>query len=265
MTNIKSIFAVAAAAFITAFGLGGCKDVPEVNPDIQKGSNTWVVTVGMENSKFAGACPGAGIDAERMTKLLGAYATHLKAFSSETATKVAVTKAMKEAAANAELFIFYYSGHGGSEPFYDTGAEETDGKDEFLCLYDTWMTDNEVWAIIKNCKGRFLMINDCCHSQTMFRQPICFDLDKYAKAMRATHTESGPINMQCWSGCPDDTYSYGSSTGGKFTNTLLKYFDARKTYEYLWNEIESDKSLQQYEAVQRTLMGDSFTGRPVFR
>lgn len=265
MTRIKSIFAVAAAAFLTAFGLCGCKDVPETNIDIPKGSNTWVVTVGMENSKFAGACPGAGLDASRMTKLFRSYTDHVKAFSSETATKSAVTKAMKEAAANAELFIFYYSGHGGSEPFYDTGKEETDGSDEFFCFYDTWMRDNEVWDIIKNRKGRTLIIADCCHSQTCFRNPNGIDLSKFQMVLRATTTESGPINMQCWSGCPDNTYSYGSSTGGQFTNTLLKYFNARKTYDYLWKEIESDKSLQRYEAVQRTLMGDSFTGRPVFQ
>lgn len=264
MTNIKSIFAIAAAAFLTAFGLGGCKDVPEVNPDIQKGSNTWVVTVGMENSKFAGACPGAGIDAERMTKLLGSYATHIKAFSSETATKAAVTKAMKEAAANAELFIFYYSGHGGSEPFADTGSEETDGKDEFFCLYDTWMRDNEVWDIIKNRKGRTMIIADCCHSQTCFRCPIIFDLCRMTSS-RDVHIEQGSQNLLVWSGCPDDTYSYGSSTGGKFTNTLLKYFDLRKTYDYLWNEIESDSNLKQYEAVQCTKIGSGFEGRPVFQ
>ena len=43
--------------------------------------------------------------------------------------------------------------------------------------------------------------------------------------LSASYNVSGPINMICWSGCPDNTYSYGSSSGGQFTNTLRKYFN----------------------------------------
>jgi hypothetical protein len=83
--------------------------------------------------------------------------------------------------------------------------------------------------------------------------------------LTATWHESGVLPMQCWSGCPDDTYSYGSSTGGQFTNTLLKYYKASMTYDELWKKIEDDKSLKAYETVQRTIMGTDFSKLPVFR
>lgn len=247
----------------------GCKTDESLCPDLSevrtnKADTTYVVTVGMENSKFAGACPGASLDASRMTALLRSYSDNVVSFSSETALKGDVKKAMEEAASKAELFIFYYSGHGGSDKFYDTGSDEIDGKDEYLCLYDTYMRDNEVWNAISKCKGRVLLIVDACHSCTMWRDVKPFTM-KACLPLSTTHSAQGTLSMQCWSGCPDDTYSYGSSLGGQFTNTLLKYFDQRKTYDYLWAEIERDDNLQRFEKVQRTVMGTGFGAKPIFR
>ena len=117
---------VALTAF--AFLFSGCKTDDSVGQSLaevktNKSATTYVVTVGMENSKFAGACPGAGIDAKRMTELLRAYSDNVVAFSSETAVKKDVVKAIENAVAKAELFIFFYSGHGGSDKFWDTGAD----------------------------------------------------------------------------------------------------------------------------------------------
>lgn len=56
--------------------------------------------------------------------------------------------------------------------------------------------------------------------------------------------------MLCWSGCPDDKYSWGSSTGGYMTNALRKYFKKSLTYDKLWKKIEDDKSVKKYETVQ---------------
>lgn len=259
----KSVAAIVGAICVA---MSGCKEInnhDSVQDVVSKSGTTWVVTIGMENSKFAGACPGAGLDAKRMTELLSAYSDHVVALSNETATKANVVKAMTDAARNAGLFIFFYSGHGGQQRFWDTGSEETDGQDEFLCLYDTYMRDNEIWSIFCQSKGRIVMLNDCCHSRTMFREAKPITL-KSAAPLSVTYTENGPINLQVWSGCPDDAYSYGSESGGKMTNTLLKYFDPRKTYDVLWGEIEADSDLKRYEKVQRTIIGSGFTARPVF-
>lgn len=73
------------------------------------------------------------------------------------------------------------------------------------------------------------------------------------------------VNMLCWSGCPDNTYSYGSSDGGEFTNTLLAYFSKSDTYAQLWDKIKSDKSLKKAEIVQETVIGEDFRSMKVFR
>ena len=255
---ICTVFAIALAAFT------GCKDIddpqPSVTPELSSG--TAAVVIGMENS-FAGNCLGANLDAKRMNDLLSKYTTNVTYLTNEKATHDRVASAMK-AAVSHDLCIIYYSGHGGSQAFSDTGSEETDGRDEFLCVYDRMFRDNEIWSIISKSKGRVMLIVDACHSCTMYRTTSQFTLLK-AIPLTATHNENGPINLQVWSGCPDDNYSYGGSTGGEFTNCLLRHFDQRKTYEALWNDIEKDTTLQSYEKVQRTLMGDSFVAKPIFR
>lgn len=226
---------------------------------------TYAVVIGMENSRFAGACPGAKLDSDRMYSLISKYAQNTALLQDDKATRESVRSAIETAVAKSEngLFILYYSGHGGSDPFPDTGIEETDGKDEYLCLYDNYFRDNEVWSLISKCKGRVFLLFDCCHSRTQFRDTNITLLR--AIPLSTTWHEDGILPMQCWSGCPDDTYSYGASTGGQFTNTLLKYFKDTMTYEGLWKKIESDSSLKQYEIVQRTIMGKDFSDHLMFR
>lgn len=260
---------IAMSVVIACFWIVGCKDISNWCGDCTptaKATNTYAVVVGLENSRFAGACPGAGYDADRMYRLVSPYVGNNKVLLRDAnATKANVVNALRNAVArvNDGLVIFYYSGHGGSEPFPDTGMEEVDGHDEFLCLYDTYMRDNEIWNIINKSRGRILLMFDCCHSCTMMRNsmfkivpPLAYD---------HTITENCKFSMLCWSGCPDDTYSYGAPSGGQFTNALLRHFDARKTYEVLWNEIKNDKTLRAYENPQSTILGSGFDGKPIFR
>lgn len=247
---------------------GGCvsDDIPEIDVDVNaKTSSTYAVVIGMEDSKFAGACPGSKLDSNRMYALLSKYAQNTLLLQDKNATRANVKGAIEGYVekSGTGLFILYYSGHGGSEPFPDTGIEEDDGMDEYLCLYDSYMRDNEIWSMISRSKGRVLIITDSCHSKTQFRTPA-ITLAK-SKVMRATSTEEGCISMQCWSGCPDNAFSYGSSSGGQFTNSLFRHFDQNLTYDELWKKIEQDSILKMYETVQRTLMGKDFKDMVVFR
>ena len=257
------IIGLVMASAICAFFFG-CKSDKEPKQET-KSTNTYVVVVGMENSNFAGACPGAGYDADRMYKLLSVYSPNIELYKDAKATKVNVVAALKKAIEVAKdgLVIFCYSGHGGSEPFPNTGKEEIDGKDEFLCLYDTYMKDNEIWDIISKSKGRVFLYFDCCHSETMMRSPG-FRL-KIPLSWDHTMSDSVPFSLLCWSGCPDNTYSYGAANGGQFTNALLRHFDSKKSYEYLWNEIKNDKTLRAYENPQSTALGNGFDGKAIFR
>ncbi|MBO6031847.1 MAG: caspase family protein [Prevotella sp.] len=242
----------------------GCK-INNISVPEAKSTNTYVVVVGLETSKFAGSCPGAGYDADRMYKLLAQFSPNIVLLRDSNATKANVASALSRAVENAKegLVIFSYSGHGGSEPFKDTGMEEADGSDEFLCLYDTYMRDNEIWDIISKSNGRIFMIYDCCHSQTLYRNvgfkvrpPLSWDYRL---------NEQKSFSMLCWSGCPDNTYSYGASNGGQFTNALLRHFGEHKTYEGLWNEIKNDRTLRSYENPQSTVLGKGFDGKKIFR
>lgn len=245
----------------------GCKHNTEnseteiTTVDSAKATATYAVVIGMENSRFAGSCPGAALDADRMYEVIKAEAKHTVLLKDQSATKAKVAAAIAEGIEKSGdgLFILYYSGHGGSEPFADTGIEESDGRDEFLCLYDTYMRDNEIWRLISKSKGRVFLCFDACHSQTMFAVPCV----RMAPPLGFDHklTGSAKFSMLCWSGCPDANYSYGAATGGQLTNTLLKFYHPGVTYEQLWKYIKNDRNLQYYENPQSTVIGDGFDDR----
>lgn len=239
-----------------------------------------VVIVGVENSGVFGKCDGSETDAYNMAKLLGQYSSDLTFLINGSATVQNVRSAF-EKAVKSDLAIIYYSGHGGSQRFEDTGIEEVDGKDEFLCLYDGILRDNDIWDITGKSKGRVFEIFDCCHSETMFRVPgikfrkvntpikrltklVSDFIGKIKKPASQEKTISLGQNLLVWSGCPDNTYSYGSSDGGKFTNTLLKHFKKELTYSQLWSLIKADQSLKRFEQVQSTKIGDFPTSNQIF-
>ena len=254
---IKKILPIVAAVV-----MAGCDHETQPTPQPITPKDTYAIVIGVENG-YAGKCDGCLLDAKNMKNLIEPYASTLTYLPDEKATYTNVAKSLKEAIQH-ELCIFFDSGHGGSTPTI-SDKTETDGYDEFLCLYDKGLLDNDFWNIIKNAKGRVVLIFDCCHSQTMYRTAKPFGFVKQVMKLGATHNVSGNINMICWSGCPDDTYSYGSSTGGQLTNTIRKYFKQDLTYDQLWILLESDKSLKQYENIQRTLMGKNFGSTKIFQ
>lgn len=209
---------------------------------------TSVVVVGLENSKAYGKCIGSDKDAKNMTKLFSNFTTNIVTLVDSDATIRNFSSAVNEAVKN-DLAIIYYSGHGGSYVAGDELTElETDGVDEFLCLYDGGYRDDNIWKMITKSKGRVMLIFDCCHSATMFRTTNFKNTFGSARTVEP--------NMLCWSGCPDNTYSYGDSSGGRFTNTILKYFKLGMTYNELWKLCADDKSLKSSEIIQKTKFGN---------
>jgi len=136
----------------------------------EESKDTAVVCVGLEKSRFAGNCPGAGIDASNMASLLKQYASGgLTLLLNQQATAANVVSAL-EAAVGHDLCIFYYSGHGGRDENESKNRfGETDGRNEYLCPYDRMILDDRIWSIICKSKGRVMCIFDCCHSGTMYR------------------------------------------------------------------------------------------------
>lgn len=229
----------------------------------------YAVVIGVENSRRFGACPGARHDSLQMKRLLKDISA-MEYLLDANATKdhvVQMVKDMIEKVPEDGIFILTYSGHGGSQKFADT-KDEADGKDEFLCLYDTYLKDDDIWDMVTKCKGRVFLFFDCCHSETMFRAPMLPiippedllkepDPDIAGVGARDAVIATSPVDMLVWSGCPDNTYSYGDTAGGLFTNALLDALNhGKRTYKEIWQHIKADKSLSQYaQKPQQTILG----------
>lgn len=213
-------------------------------------SHTAAVVIGVEKGKY-GSCPGAIADSSRMKNLLRDYTKDVTLLQNNQATRAAVSVALSKGASK-DLLIVYYSGHGGQAGRGD--SSEADGKDEYLCLYDGALYDNDIWKVVNMAKRTFLIF-DCCHSETMYRA-----IEARTAQVRAAG--EGPT-MLCWSGCPDNTYSYGDVDGGKFTNAFMKAFDRRMTYGQVWTRLSNDAGLKSYQTPRKTQIG-KWTGL-VFR
>ena len=238
--------------------------------DMANKETTAVLCIGMENSRKFGNCSGSRIDAVRMHKTLSKYAKNATLLVSEQAVKNVVIQKMIEAC-QKDLAIIYYSGHGGEQKQTAASKQnyaESTGNDQFLCLYDNKMLDDEIWEIISHAKGRVVMIFDCCHAQTMYRSPMPFGFGKNATFDNGLFGESNQKNeprILVISGCPDNTVSYGDASGGLLTNAFLAYFKENMTYERMWKLLHSNYSLNKAEQVQFTEIGKSFKDYLIFR
>jgi hypothetical protein len=136
--------------------------------------------------------------------------------------------------------------------------DETDGMDEFLCLYDGYLLDDELWTIMNKCRGRVLCIYDCCHSGTMYRLPhepeegieeedrIPLDRPFFAKY---ENVRAG-ISMLVISGCGEETVSWGDSVnGGVLTAAMKKNFNKCLTYREWWNKFRKESTFTKVKQV----------------
>ena len=224
--------------------------------------NTAVVCVGMERSGKYGSCPGAGVDSERMQKILSKYG-QVDFMQNSKATVSSVRNALI-AACQKDLCIFFYSGHGGR--VRNPKAADGSGYSEYLCLNNGALYDYSIWDVVSKAKGRVVMVFDCCHSATMFRTAGDGDTWKIDTGfpfsmLEHMATAQSANNILVWSGCPADNYSYGDSSGGVLTNGILKAYNSSRSYDEVWRRASASAASQR---PVRTVLGKGFDG-PVFR
>ena len=254
--------------------------------------------VGMEYSARFGACPGCEKDARYLNGLMfSSYGYKGDMLLSTQATKAAVVSKLKEgieATPEDGLFLFFYSGHGGQERIGGSEPSGADADDEYLCLYDTYMLDDEIWEIVSRCRGRVFLYFDACHSATMYRSvssdakiaeasargtaiPLeavdmkrtcgfTFSPKALSVAKAAGVDQNGSVRVLCWSGCREAEYSFGSNNGGELTLSLRSCWVRKASYSSLWEKIA--KRVTSYQSKQHpvaTSVGIQFDGEEAFK
>lgn len=272
---------IGAAYFLGT--LTGCVEIPQDDP-APKTSNVTCVVVGMENSQRFGACPGCQRDADSMAELFRTkYGYPVTLLKSALATRINVINAIIDAVRKTPedgLFILYYSGHGGQELLSNWSTQEPEGadkEDEYLCLYDDYLLDDEIWELLGRCKGRVFCGFDACHSATMYRSVVPDYLLRKGVGVPlrepATVKSSGRFNLKpravplgtdalrllCWSGCQEKEYSFGGTFGGVLTNQILANWKADRTYRETWNLVAQAVTAEQpTQHPQATQYGSGF-------
>lgn len=132
--------------------------------------------------------------------------------------------------ANDVVWI-HYSGHGMQ--IRDTNGDESDGFDECIvpCNYNTdgVISDDELFAVIKNAKCRLMLCFDSCNSGTVcdLQYSMNYTNGKLSKTLNNSRTFAN-TNVVMFSGCRDtqtsaDAYSEMAKQGvGAFTDAFLE-------------------------------------------
>lgn len=134
------------------------------------GGRTYAVLVGVADYPRS-PLPRTDVDAERIARALetqvSADRLELHLLLNRDATHANVTRALREVVASAterDELIFFFSGHGGTEPD-EPGGDEGDGVDETLVLYDRSLRDDELASILRPLRTRFAILAlDSCFS-----------------------------------------------------------------------------------------------------
>ena len=287
---MKSLI-LAASVLSGCFNTGNTTTQPTqpAQPAQAETAKVSYLCVGMEKSKRFGDCPGCEVDAKHLSALM----TQMFGYKGDTlisdqATKAAVVEKLKaglEGTGEDGLFLFFYSGHGGQEYLGGKEPDGADRMDEYLCLYDSHMLDDEIWDLVCKCKGRVFLYFDACHSATMFRtvgktartpdsanalavdpkelvrsSGFTFRPDRHIVARALSGERGQNPRLLCWSGCKEIEYSYGGSRGGFLTICVLNGFKKGISYGDLWTKAHDGvKSMEATQNPVQTYVGGGFT------
>jgi metacaspase-1 len=167
-------------------------------------------------------------------------------------------------AACDEIWI-HYSGHGSQ--IRDTNRNEADGLDEVVVPSDYatagFITDDELYDVLKNAACRTIMLFDSCHSGSVCNLQWGFECATGNRFLRTQNNRNilANKNVYMFSGCKDAQTSadtFDSTTNqyvGAMTSAFLSVLAARKY----------DTTLAGlHQAVQQLLSSRGFSQKPVF-
>lgn len=112
---------------------------------------------------------------------------------------------------STDYLTVYYTGHGSSVT--DKSGDEEDGKDEVMVFDDNYILDDVLAELIQefaNGKTKVILLNDCCHSGTLWDIPL-----------NDEEAQEFPANVICISAADDDETAkqgkQGNNDQGFFT------------------------------------------------
>ena len=228
---------------MTATGYALCTGLNSVDPGHYSG--------------WSGPLTACEFDANDMARLLSRRGFQVTTLLTAAAKRGVVLGKLRELASLAkpgDLVAFTNSSHGGQLP--DLNADEDDGADETLCMFDGELVDDELFhALGAFAAGvRVLIVSDSCHSGTVARmmhtESMLPGLTHASRALPpdvalATYHANGDFydailsrpelreakgnlkaSVMLISGCQDNQTSLDGTYNGLFTGTLLKVWNA---------------------------------------
>lgn len=224
-----------------------------------------------------GGCWGCELDVDNIERILKAFNYQIKILKTAQATRDAILASLYRAAENTtagDLFVFYYSGHGGQQP--DVNGDELDGKDETLVAYDREVIDDKVHQALERFSPgvRIVMITDSCNSGTNYRARMTVKAreDSIFRpiARKSARNEGDSIKAQLIhiGGCRDGFTSAGYMGGGAFTMALCQAWNNGAftgTYKELHQKIcETINSSQKPQYTEYGPVSDEFKNGRAF-
>ncbi len=199
-----------------------------------KGYAVLVGLKGVDPSSYGGwdginGCWGCELDVDNMDRILKSVGYQTNVIKTAAATRDGILSSLYRAAenmTNGDIFVFYYSGHGGQQP--DFNSDEMDGKDETLVAYDREIIDDKIHeALIKFSTGvRIVMISDSCNSGTNYKGIRSIDANENGIFRPVARNSNKDVNIKAQlihlAGCRDGFSSSGYQAGGAFTMALCE-------------------------------------------
>jgi hypothetical protein len=208
-----------------------------------------------------GACPGTDVDGDVFALLCHEAGIPVIRLANDQATKADILSACVSVCAGmqpGDLFVLFYSGHGGQVP--DTNGDEEDGADETLCLWDGQLVDDrmgELWQQIPP-GVRVFFVTDSCNAGSSFRAaPIS------ARAFLPRDYTGALVHF---GGCADGQSSFGSASGGVWTTALIDAWQPGGTYREWFRRAAAKMPLDQLPAyAEYGHVADSFRNAPALK
>jgi len=230
--------------------------------------------IGISKYQNGTTLPGIEKDLKRMKNMLEKKGYSVTVLKNEDATYQNVVDNLKDFANSLDeddTFVFYVSTHGTQVP--DLNGDEEDGKDEAYVLYDATMNsekglliDDETDRLMANIKAKKFVLNDTCHSGTIYKDISNYNIAykfkqispnfKYSKnysVYKDLETKK-PKEMVAMSASEDKGLSIATKEGSLFTSAFIDIWKSddsitfenmkEKATRYIENMASQDNILQ---------------------